>query len=114
MARTVRTKIYKFNELNAEAQQVAIENYRDDIDEIFWADENRQSMEKFADIFPIKVTNWSYGGRGEGVDFRFETDYEEVDEMSGHRLAKYLWNNFKTYLYAKKWRKSWTTDQPVK
>ncbi len=60
-------------------------------------------MEKFADIFPIKVTDWSYGGRGEGVSFRFETDRDEIEELSGQRLATYLWNNYKADLYSKKY-----------
>jgi hypothetical protein len=101
--RTIRTKVYTFNELNETAKERAIENYRNSNTDFFWADENRQSMEKFAEIFPIKVTDWSYGGRGEGVYFRFETDHSEIEELSGQRLANYLWNNYKGEIYSKKY-----------
>ncbi len=33
--RTIRTKVYQFNELNDEAKQVAIEKYRNNNDDLF-------------------------------------------------------------------------------
>lgn len=101
--RTETINIYSFDELSEEAKQKAIENNRPE--EIFWADENRQSMEAFADLFPIKVTNWSYGNQGEGVDFYFTCE-DEIENLSGQRLATYIWNNYRKDLYTYKqyWR----------
>jgi hypothetical protein len=96
--RTECIKVLTFEELSEEAKQKAIEKYRDTIDEIHWADENRNSMEKFAAIFPIKVRDWRYGGRGEGVSFYFEAD-DAIEELSGQRLATYIWNNYRKDLW---------------
>lgn len=100
--KTVEINLYKFEELSERAKQTAIEHHRNNNFEYFWADENRQTLEKFAEIFPIKVTNWSYGGRGEGVDFHF-TCSDEIEELTGQRLATYIWNNYKTDLFKGKY-----------
>ena len=100
--RTIELKLYKFEELSEEAKQKAIEDWRSNDTEIAWASENRQTMEKFAEIFPIKVTNWSYGGCGEGVSFRFTAD-DYIEELSGQRLATYIWNNYKSDLFKGKY-----------
>jgi hypothetical protein len=100
--KTIQINTYKFSELSEEAKQNAIEEYRSNNTEYFWACENRQSLEKFADIFPITVKDWSYGGRGEGVYFKFNTD-DNIEELSGQRLALYLWNNYKNDIYSKKY-----------
>ena len=115
MARTVRFKVYKFHELSDKAKQKAIEHYREKGYEPAWTTENRKSMEAFAEIFPIKVTNWSYGGRGEGVAFHFTAD-DEIEELSGQRLATYLWNNYKNEIYSKKYYNSYRslTDHKIK
>lgn len=99
--RTIRTKVCKFNELSETAQQKAIEKYRSNNTEIFWADENRESMEEFAKLFPITVKRWSYGDRGEGVYFSFD-ESDEIENLTGQRLATYIWNNYKDYIYSPK------------
>ena len=100
--RTIRTKVYQFSELSKQAKKVAIEKYRNSNDQFHWSEENRESMEKFSDIWPIKVTNWSYGGRGEGVSFNF-TETDEIENLTGQRLATYIWNNYRYSIYSKKW-----------
>lgn len=100
--RTVSLKLYKFEELGEEAKEKAIKHYRNNDTEIAWASENRDTMEKFAEIFPIKVTHWEYGGRGEGVSFHFTCD-DTIEELSGQRLATYIWNNYKSDLFKGKY-----------
>ena len=56
--KTIEINLYSFNELSEGAKQTAIENYRSEAHDIYWSDENRQTMETFAEIFPIKVKNW--------------------------------------------------------
>jgi len=114
--KTIEIQLYKFSELSETAKQTAIENYRNKNDEYFWADENRATMETFAEIFPIKVTNWSYGGRGEGVSFHFTAD-DAIENLSGVRLSTYLWNNYKTELFKGKYYHSQSfglTDKKLK
>lgn len=90
--REITTKLFTFEELSDEAKQKAIEQYRDRGYEPAWTEENRQTLEAFENVFPIKVSNWSYGGRGEGVTFSIISDH--IEEVSGQRLATYLWNNY--------------------
>jgi len=112
--RTITTTVYKFNELSDEAKDNAIENYRNSDKEYFWLDENRETMEKFAKLFPIEVTNWSYGGRGEGVSFTSSMD-GAIEELTGQRLATYLWNNYKRDLFkGKYYSKQRATSTPEK
>lgn len=114
--KTIELKLYSFNELSDEAKGQAIERYRNNIHDYAWTGENKDTLEKFAEIFPIKITDWSYGGRGEGVSFYF-TESDEIENMSGLRLAKYLWNNYKTDIFKPKWRdmgKLGLTDNPIR
>lgn len=92
--KTKTINIYSFSELSDKAKEYAIDEYRNRMHEYFWADENRETLEKFAEIFPIKVTYWSYGDRGEGVNFHF-TDNNNLEELSGIRLAAFIWNNYR-------------------
>lgn len=96
--RTECITIFSFDELSPEAKEKACKDWRNEEVEIAWTEENRNSMEKFAEIFPIKVTNWSYGGRGEGVSFHFTSD-DAIEELSGRRLATYIWNNYRRDLW---------------
>lgn len=103
--RQVTKTIYKFNELSEKGKQKAIQKWREtnwQTGDYAWQSENRESMEAFADIFPIKVTSWEYGGRGEGVNFHFTSDEDTIENLSGQRLATYLWNNYRDELYSKK------------
>lgn len=112
--RTITTTVYQFSELSDKAKENAIEKYRNSDREYFWLEENRETMEKFAELFPIKVTNWSYGGRGEGVSFTSSMD-GAVEELTGQRLATYLWNNYKKDLFnGKFYSKTRATSTPEK
>jgi hypothetical protein len=115
MPRTIRTKVYKFNELSPKAQQKAIEKRIEDKinagDYDHWSRENIKSMETFAELFPINVSTWSYGGRGEGVTFSFVTDYDEIEQLSGIRLSTWLWNNIAPSLYKGKYYSLWSKTE---
>lgn len=101
MARTIRVKVYKFNELNEQAKQKAIDNWRNESHEISWSDENADTLRRFADIFPCKLKSWCYGDRGEGVYWTF-TGEDQIEELSGQRLATYIWNNYHNDIYKPK------------
>lgn len=103
MPRTIRIKLYKFEELSDKAKEKAIEDWRVINTDYAWTSEVRQSLEKFAMIFPVRIKDWSYGGRGEGVYFEMTTNYDEIDEMSGWRLATYIWNNYRGDIFKRKY-----------
>ena len=112
--RTVRIRLYKIYELKEPAKKKAIEWYRNTNTEIFWADENEGSMKAFVDVFPINVTRWGYGDRNEGVIYRFTCD-NEIIELKGQRLATYIWNNYRTEIYSRKYYSyKAVTTEPMK
>ena len=101
--RTEKIKIYKFNELTDEAKEKAIEDYRN-TDNYFFGSENEASLKAFENIFPILIGRWSYGGdRGDGISFSMECD---IAELSGQRLATYIWNNYRDQIYKGKYYSS--------
>ncbi len=99
--RIIELKLLKFNELSDEAKQTAIENYRNKGYEPAWTEENRQTLEAFEEVFPIQISKWSYGGRGEGVIYSIVGDH--IEDVSGQRLATYLWNNYRRDLFKGKY-----------
>lgn len=70
--RTIRTKVYKFEELSDEAKQVAIEKHRNNIDEVFldmFYDDCIEIIEEVGFCSDIKV-QYSLGySQGDGLSF---------------------------------------------
>ena len=91
--KTKTITIYTINELSENAQENAHNNWLRD-DHYPWETENRQSLEAFADVFPIKVKSWEYGGYScPSINWTFTGD-DTLSEMKGIRLWKYLKNNY--------------------
>lgn len=99
--KTIKTVVYNFDELSDTAKEEARDWYRSIDTEIAWSRENRESMEAFAGIFPIKVIDWSYGDRSSGVRFRIED--ENVEGLKGLRLHRWLMNNVHHKIYQGKY-----------
>ena len=95
---------FEITELSDKARERAYHKWLDGY-EYFCADDNRASLLAFEKSFPVKIRDWSYGGRGEGVSWDFTKD-DDIEELSGHRLATYLWNNFSDVLYQRKYKTS--------
>lgn len=93
----VAYKIYDYEELSPKAKEKAYNDFLN-TDDYFSADENKTTLEKFAKIFPVNRLEWEYG-YGQYINFSMNTEYEEIDELSGVRLLKYLWNNYSSYLF---------------
>lgn len=85
--KTKTITVYSFDELSERAKKVAIEECRPM--ENFWASENQESIKKLVDILPVFV-NWRNG-----------TANTEID-LTGQRLANYIWNNFRKDIYKPK------------
>jgi hypothetical protein len=96
MARTIRTKVYQFNELSDTAKEKAIEWYRNGSDDgQIYADEIIDSVKAVADLFNLKF------GR-EYTDIRTGHIEDTILELKGIRLYKYLINNYYNTLFSKK------------
>jgi hypothetical protein len=99
MARTIRTKVFKFNELTEDAKQNAIEQYRNNgYDYSHYSEEIIESVKAMADIFNLKF------GR-EYSDIRYSHLEDTILQLSGVRLYKYLINNYYHHLFTPKYLK---------
>ena len=96
--RTIQTNIYEFHELSEDSKNVAIENYRrkygGETDHIY--NEAHQTVKAFHEVFRTKEGNRSW------LDVNTGQVEDDVCNMQGLRLHKYILNNFYSQLYLKK------------
>ncbi len=90
--RTIRIKLYKFNELSESAKQKAIQDYRNDGNDMDIYAEIIDSVKAMADIFNLK------NGR-EYTDIRCSHIDDNIMELKGIRLYKYIINNYYNDLF---------------
>jgi len=95
--RTIEVCLYKFDELSEEAKENALSNIT--IDNSFWWDEAHETVKKFHDVFGTR------DGYRSWLDIRTEHIDSDILELSGFRLQKYLWNNFGSELFTRKYLK---------
>jgi hypothetical protein len=106
MARTVRTKVYKFNELKPKAKEKAIEQYRstgmiaEDIQIRY--DEAHETVKAFHNVFGTEEGTRSW------LDVRTEHIDDNTLSLKGLRLQKYIWNNYSRDLYKGKYYSLWS------
>jgi len=100
--REVTMKVYSVEELSEEA---LIKAYQDWCYNSYypWGGDNEKTMREFERIFPVKVTEWEYGGGGYKYVRFHMTCEDEVAELKGLRLAKYIWNNYRHRIYKGKY-----------
>jgi len=97
--KTVITEVYTFDELSETAKNKAIENYRYNYnDNSFYFDEIIDSVKKVIELFNLKTgREWS--------DIRTNHIDENILQLSGARLFKYLINNYGNDLFTPKYIK---------
>lgn len=98
--KTISINLYTFDELPESVQDKIIYNWRTD-DEYFWSGENYDSLKAFCDIFRINIINYEYGYQNY-INASTSLD-DDILELSGIKLAKHLWNNYKNYLFKPKY-----------
>lgn len=100
MAKTIRIKVYSFNELSDDAKQKAIENYRahgGDYDN-YYASEITDSVQAMCDALDLK-TGRTY------ADVYTSNYWDNAEGLSGARLAKWVLNNYGDVLFKPKYLK---------
>jgi len=98
MPYTKRITVYSIDELDESAQEQAFINLSLELDYSGNKD-NQDTLTAFENIFPVKVTKYEYGSNcAPLINFTFE-EFEEITDLSGIRLLKYLWNNFRGDIY---------------
>lgn len=91
--RTVRTKVYKFNELSEQAKQKAIDTFRSNNNGVnFYAEDICNSAKKVIELFNLKTGN-------EYSDIRTSHIDDNILQLSGVRLYKYIINNYYSDLF---------------
>jgi hypothetical protein len=102
MARTIRIKLYKFSELTQDAQQTAINDWREGNAQngYPWQEEYQQTLQAFINLFPVKPNR-----RGAGIVFHSCHPYgaDKYRCLSGQRLATYIWNHYQKELFSGKY-----------
>lgn len=107
--RTIRTKIYKFEELSKEAQEKAIENYRNNyLTFDFIYSDAESTVKAFCDAFGVKSGSRSW------LDCNTSNIDDDILQLTGLRLRKYILNNFGDTLYKRKYLKSFFSETEPK
>jgi hypothetical protein len=99
--RKINLEVYSIYELSESAKKAAYQNWLDS-EQYAWGMDNEKVLEAFCEIFPINVYQWEYDENSSYFRFEMECE-EEITNLSGHRLAKYIWNNYKDFLYKGKY-----------
>ena len=102
--RTITQQVFKFSELNEEAQARAIEWARENEDTSFYADEGIASVKAFADQFGVSLTNWQIGAWSHSfintdatpANFR-GVKLSQAIESDGYYVGEILRDEFKAY-----------------
>ena len=94
----VEINIYEIGELSEKASEIAYHDWLNTCDYPF-SDDYNTTLDIFCDVFGFKVTDYR-------CDYRYIKFYslhdEEINELSGVRLLKYLYNNYFDDLFHKK------------
>lgn len=90
--RTKTIQLYQFDELTKEAQEYAIEQYRNEYHDIFWTDEILESLKGlFNNCDNIKLKDYSIGECHSWLKIEFDRD--EIAEFTGKRALAWIENN---------------------
>lgn len=104
--KTVRLKVYDFKELSPKAKETAM-NQILKMYSFPWADEYAKTFEAFVE--GMLGANIRHGRTEQTIDLSNFTD--EQLELSGIRLMKFIWNNYKSDLYKGKYYSKWINGE---
>ena len=89
---TLTRTLYGYAGLSAPAQAMARDWYREGFD-YPWAKDNRDSLEVFCQVFPVRARDWSYDSVSSAITPEF-TGSDELAGLCGVRLLAYLQNHY--------------------
>lgn len=91
--KTKTIQIYTFDELSDKAKDKAYYKWLESID-YYWHDENVNSLQAFCKVIGIsdRHIDYEYGHR-DYINVRYDFD-DNIMALRGHRLSKFLWNNY--------------------
>ena len=91
--KTIEVKLYSYNELSDAAKERVREKYSENNDFSYIYDYAYESVKKFNDIFGTNE------GRREWTDVRTDGIDDCILDLSGERLQRYIWNNYRSELW---------------
>ena len=105
--KTIRIKVYSFDELSNEGKQKAIDDYRNKgyNDDSFYAEEIISSVKKLAEVFNLEIGRTYSDIRKGHID-------DNILQLTGVRLYKYIVNNYYNDLFTPTYKKC--IDRTVK
>jgi hypothetical protein len=103
---TVQLTVYSFNELSEQTQKRILDERREDAHTDFIYDEAHNTVKAFNRIFNVKE------GRNSWLEFRFWHYDDNILELKGLRLRKWLINNFWSDIYKGKYFGTLTDKNP--
>ena len=83
--------IYEVSELSPQALNRAFNRWLE-CDPYDRGGDNESTLDRFTEIFGVKVTSWSYGGSNRHV--RFNANVFDYDDLTGERLRRWVINNY--------------------
>lgn len=105
----VKVKLYEFSELSEQAKERVRDDNRERYGDSSWSyDEAHESVSKFNEIFGTQegCRNW--------LDFSTSHIDDNVLELQGDRLQRYIWNNYRNDLWKGKYHSVKTDDHEIK
>ena len=102
--RTIEVKLYKFEELSEKAKENAISEHRSrgSIDMEWCYSEAHETVKKFCEVFGVVM------GLDSWLDVRTGHIDDDILELSGLRLRKYIINNYFDDIYGGKYFSLWS------
>lgn len=89
--KVITKTIYNIDELSESAKEKAYSNWQN-ISEYPWGNDNMATLTAFEKIFPVEISGWEYGYY-KYIKFNMTCE-NEIENLSGVRLMKYIYNNY--------------------
>lgn len=106
-------KSYSIDELSNEAKESAYEKWSN-TDRYYWAgDEAEATLKEFCRLFDITLNRWEYNAYSHSYRFSIQNNTlcDNEKELSGIRLATYVWNNYAEYISKGKYYSLWSKTE---
>lgn len=105
-------KSYFLKELSEQAKQKAYEQWYSKITYYNGGNEVKETLERFCDYFDVDCYSWDFNSYDYNYKFRIENDILiDNENISGIRLAKYVWNNYAKYITKGKYFSLWSKTE---
>ena len=101
--REVITPIYEVSELSPQAFNRAFNQWLE-CDPYDRGRDNESTLDRFSELFNVRVTSWSYGGNNRHVRFStYGLDEYDYSDVSGERLRRWVINNYHSRVHEGKY-----------